>query len=76
MIKYWNLKLIWNSCNRDILIRKMYFIKWVDIYVEKGREDLLKINLKGVELVSDVKFVEVVKKLDGYFGADIINVCR
>lgn len=76
MIKYWNLKLIWNLCNRDILIRKMYFIKWVDIYVEKGREDLLKINLKGVELVSDVKFVEVVKKLDGYLGADIINVCR
>lgn len=54
----------------------MYFMIWVDIYVEKGREDLLKINLKGVELVSDVKFVEVVKKLDGYLGADIINVCR
>lgn len=69
---------IWNWFEICVIenIRKMYFIKWVDIYVEKGREDLLKINLKGVELVSDVKFVEVVKKLDGYLGADIINVCR
>lgn len=54
----------------------MHFIKWVDIYAEKGIEDLLKINLKGVELASDVKLAEVAKKLDGYSGADITNVCR
>lgn len=35
-----------------------------------------KINLKGVELARDVKLAEVAKKLDGYSGADITNVCR
>lgn len=54
----------------------MHFVKWVHIYAEKGREDLLKINLKGVQLASDVKLAEVAKKLDGYSGADITNVCR
>lgn len=46
------------------------------IFVEKGREDLLKINLKGVKLAGDVKLGDVAKKLDGYSGADITNVCR
>lgn len=69
-------KLKWiETCVKDIF-RKMHFVKWVHIYAEKGREDLLKINLKGVQLASDVKLAEVAKKLDGYSGADITNVCR
>ena len=53
------------------LVMMVYFI-----FVEKGREDLLKINLKGVKLAGDVKLGDVAKKLDGYSGADITNVCR
>ena len=44
--------------------------------VAKGREELLKINLKDVPLASDVKLYEVAELLDGYSGADITNVCR
>lgn len=42
----------------------------------KGREELLKINLKGVSIAPDVDLGEVALKLDGYSGADITNVCR
>lgn len=43
---------------------------------EAGREQLLKINLKTVPLASDVNLLEIAKKMDGYSGADITNVCR
>ena len=42
----------------------------------KGREELLKINLKGVSIAPDVDLGEVAHLLDGYSGADITNVCR
>ena len=42
----------------------------------KGREELLKINLKSVSIAPDVDLGEVALKLDGYSGADITNVCR
>ena len=42
----------------------------------EGRVELLKINLKGVSIAPDVDLSEVAKKLDGYSGADITNVCR
>ena len=42
----------------------------------EGRVELLKINLKGVSIAPDVDLGEVAKKLDGYSGADITNVCR
>jgi len=42
----------------------------------EGREALLKINLKEVELADDVNLKLIAEKLDGYSGADITNVCR
>lgn len=41
-----------------------------------GRRKLLDINLKEVELSSDVDLDDIAKRLDGYSGADITNVCR
>lgn len=41
-----------------------------------GREALLRINLKEVEVTEDLDISEVASKLDGYSGADITNVCR
>nr|CAB3257934.1 katanin p60 ATPase-containing subunit A1-like [Phallusia mammillata] len=41
-----------------------------------GREALLRINLKEVEMAEDVNLKLIAEKLDGYSGADITNVCR
>ncbi len=37
---------------------------------------LLNINLRTVPLAADVDLKEIAKRLDGYSGADITNVCR
>jgi katanin p60 ATPase-containing subunit A1 len=42
----------------------------------EGRKKLLEINLREVELASDVDLAGIAEKLDGYSGADITNVCR
>ena len=42
----------------------------------EGREALLRINLKDVELADDVNLKLIAEKLEGYSGADITNVCR
>lgn len=42
----------------------------------KGRVELLRINLKELELASDVDLDKIAENLKGYSGADITNVCR
>ena len=37
---------------------------------------MLNINLKNEQLDSDVDLEEVVRKTDGFSGADIANFCR
>lgn len=41
-----------------------------------GREALLKINLREVKLDPNVNLTIIARKLDGYSGADVTNVCR
>uniref|UniRef100_A0A147A8A7 Katanin p60 ATPase-containing subunit A1 n=1 Tax=Fundulus heteroclitus TaxID=8078 RepID=A0A147A8A7_FUNHE len=41
-----------------------------------GRAELLKINLREVELAPDVNLELIAEKIEGYSGADITNVCR
>lgn len=41
-----------------------------------GREALLKINLREVKLADCANLSRIAKKLEGYSGADITNVCR
>ncbi|EEC00487.1 katanin, putative [Ixodes scapularis] len=41
-----------------------------------GREALLKINLKEVDVSPELDVIAIAAKLDGYSGADITNVCR
>ncbi|UPR03853.1 ATPase-containing subunit A1 of katanin p60 [Chloropicon primus] len=40
------------------------------------RKDLLKINLKEVEVSSDLEMTNLANKLEGHSGDDITNVCR
>ena len=42
----------------------------------EGLAALFDINLKGMKLADDVKLEAIIKRLDGYSGADISNVCR
>lgn len=42
----------------------------------EGRRALVKINLKGLETNDDIDYDEIVRKTDGYSGADMSNVCR
>lgn len=42
----------------------------------KGRVELLRINLKELELAGDVDLDKIAEQLEGYSGADITNVCR
>ncbi|TSL47561.1 Katanin p60 ATPase-containing subunit A1 [Bagarius yarrelli] len=42
----------------------------------KGRVDLLRINLKELELSNDVELEKIAEQMDGYSGADITIVCR
>lgn len=48
----------------------------VSFFVAVGRLELLKINLRGVNMAEDVVLEEIAKKMEGYSGADITNVCR
>ncbi|XP_075887287.1 katanin p60 ATPase-containing subunit A-like 1 isoform X2 [Nelusetta ayraudi] len=41
-----------------------------------GRVELLKINLREVEVAADVDLDLIAEKIEGYSGADITNVCR
>ncbi|KAJ4749440.1 Katanin p60 ATPase-containing subunit A1 [Rhynchospora pubera] len=41
-----------------------------------SRKELIKINLRTVEVAPDVNFDEVAKRTEGYSGDDLTNVCR
>ncbi|MFX0075850.1 MAG: CDC48 family AAA ATPase [Candidatus Hermodarchaeota archaeon] len=43
---------------------------------DKGREKILKIFTKNMPLTSSVDIPSLIKKLDGYSGADIETLCR
>jgi len=54
-----------------------FFIKYILlIYTDEGREALLRINLREVKVDLSVNLSDIARKLEGYSGADITNVCR
>ena len=60
----------------DALRRRFEKRVYIPLPNTVGREEMFKINLKGVTLANDVNIPELVKMTDGYSGADIANVCR
>ncbi|XP_024978903.1 katanin p60 ATPase-containing subunit A1-like [Cynara cardunculus var. scolymus] len=42
----------------------------------ESRKELIKINLRTVEVASDVDIEEVARRTEGYSGDDLTNVCR
>ncbi|XP_013776338.1 katanin p60 ATPase-containing subunit A1-like [Limulus polyphemus] len=60
----------------EALRRRLEKRIYIPLPTMEGREALLRINLKEVEVMEDLDITEVARKLDGYSGADITNVCR
>lgn len=60
----------------EALRRRLEKRIYIPLPTLEGREALLKINLREVKLNPDVNLTEIAKKLDGFSGADITNVCR
>uniref|UniRef100_A0A8B9UPD6 AAA+ ATPase domain-containing protein n=1 Tax=Anas zonorhyncha TaxID=75864 RepID=A0A8B9UPD6_9AVES len=60
----------------EALRRRLEKRIYIPLPTAKGRADLLKINLREVELDPDISLEEIAEKIEGYSGADITNVCR
>ncbi|KAM6991821.1 katanin p60 ATPase-containing subunit A1 isoform 2-T2 [Tautogolabrus adspersus] len=60
----------------EALRRRLEKRIYIPLPSTKGRVELLRINLKELELATDVDLDKIAEKLEGYSGADITNVCR
>ncbi|XP_039601658.1 katanin p60 ATPase-containing subunit A-like 1 isoform X2 [Polypterus senegalus] len=60
----------------EALRRRLEKRIYIPLPTAKGRADLLKINLREVEVAPDVDLAVIAEKIQGYSGADITNVCR
>jgi len=60
----------------EALRRRLEKRIYIPLPNEHGREELFKINLKGIKLADSVNFENLVKQTAGYSGADIASVCR
>uniref|UniRef100_A0A8C9SRS1 Katanin p60 ATPase-containing subunit A1 n=1 Tax=Scleropages formosus TaxID=113540 RepID=A0A8C9SRS1_SCLFO len=60
----------------EALRRRLEKRIYIPLPSAKGRVELLKINLKELELASDVDLTKIAQQMEGYSGADITNVCR
>ncbi|XP_023213591.1 katanin p60 ATPase-containing subunit A-like 1 [Centruroides sculpturatus] len=60
----------------EALRRRLEKRIYIPLPTREGREALLKINLREVEVAPDLDITDIAASLDGYSGADITNVCR
>ncbi|XP_077392093.1 katanin p60 ATPase-containing subunit A-like 1 isoform X2 [Festucalex cinctus] len=60
----------------EALRRRLEKRIYIPLPTAVGRVELLKINLREVELAADVDLDQIAEKTEGYSGADITNVCR
>jgi len=60
----------------EALRRRLEKRIYIPLPANEGRQQLFDINLKTVKLGADVKVEDLVRKCDGYSGADVTLVCR
>lgn len=60
----------------DAFLRRMEKRIYVPLPDSKGREELLKLVLREVEVKADVDLELISDQLDGYSASDIVVVCR
>lgn len=60
----------------EALRRRLEKRIYIALPTQKGRKELISINMKGVEMADDVDLDVLAVATDGYSGSDISNVCR
>ena len=60
----------------EALIRRYEKRVYIPLPNEKGREEMFKINLKGVKTEENIDLTKLIEATHGYSGSDIANVCR
>ncbi|UYV81424.1 KATNA1 [Cordylochernes scorpioides] len=60
----------------EALRRRLEKRIYIPLPNKEGREALLRINLREVEVSEELDVTSVAARLEGYSGADITNVCR
>ncbi|CAL8322869.1 unnamed protein product [Merluccius merluccius] len=60
----------------EALRRRLEKRIYISLPTAVGRTELLRINLREVEVAADVDLALIAEKIQGYSGADITNVCR
>lgn len=60
----------------EALRRRLEKRIYIPLPNDEGREALLQINLKDVKIDDSIDLKRIARKLKGYSGADITNVCR
>ncbi|ELK35398.1 Katanin p60 ATPase-containing subunit A1 [Myotis davidii] len=60
----------------EALRRRLEKRIYIPLPSAKGREELLRISLRELELADDVDLARIAENMEGYSGADITNVCR
>lgn len=60
----------------EALRRRLEKRIYIPLPNEESRRELIRINLRGVEVAADVDIDEVARRTDGYSGDDLTNICR
>ncbi|XP_072333065.1 katanin p60 ATPase-containing subunit A-like 1 isoform X2 [Scyliorhinus torazame] len=60
----------------EALRRRLEKRVYISLPTATGRAELLKINLREVDVALSVDVTVIAEKMEGYSGADITNVCR
>jgi katanin p60 ATPase-containing subunit A1 len=60
----------------EALRRRLEKRIYIPLPNKESRKELIKINLKTVEVAADVDIDEVARRTEGYSGDDLTNVCR
>lgn len=60
----------------DAIMRRLEKRIYIPLPTQIGREELFKINLRGLQTEEGIDWPQIIKITDGYSGADIANVCR
>ncbi|KAJ7525965.1 hypothetical protein O6H91_17G076300 [Diphasiastrum complanatum] len=60
----------------EALRRRLEKRIYIPLPTEESRRQLIRINLKGVEVAADVNVEEVARRTEGYSGDDLTNICR
>eukprot|EP01028_Stygiella_incarcerata_P011066 TRINITY_DN6067_c0_g1_i1.p1 TRINITY_DN6067_c0_g1~~TRINITY_DN6067_c0_g1_i1.p1 ORF type:complete len:553 (+),score=194.55 TRINITY_DN6067_c0_g1_i1:122-1780(+) len=60
----------------DALLRRLEKRIYIPLPDQAGREEIMRLNIRDVEVAEDVDVKEIAAKADGYSAADLTNVCR